>query len=492
MSKIYEFSEAAFTLQDINDILINSKKIKLSVESVQKITKNRKYLEDRLENRKELIYGINTGFGSLCNIEISKEEIAYLQYNLIVSHAAGVGDLVPQDIAKIILLIKIKGLSLGYSGVRIELIERLIDLFNADAIPVMYEMGSLGASGDLAPLAHLSLPIIGLGKIYYKSKITNAAEVLNFLKLKPLVLASKEGLALLNGTQFSTGYAIWNTLKSKKLIEIANNAAVIGMEGFNCHLSPFHNTLHDIRPHNGQKTVAKYINTLFAKAEIITRTKESVQDPYAYRCIPQVHGATLDTIQYVNNVLETEINSVTDNPTIFDDEDLVISGGNFHAQPIALASDFLCIAMSELANISERRTYQLIGGKRGLPDFLTENPGLNSGLMIAQYTAASIVSQNKQLSTPASVDSIVSCNGQEDHVSMASNAGTKCKKVVDNVEMVLAIEWMTAMQSLEFRKEYQLQKDIKKWHTDYRKNVAALIEDRIISDDIFATIKYLK
>ncbi len=491
MSKIYQLSQSVLTLEDINDIIQSNKKIELSTFAKAKINKNRNYLEQRIEHKKELIYGINTGFGSLCDVEISKNEISTLQRNLIMSHAAGVGDLVPYEIAKIILLIKIKGLSLGYSGVRTQLIQMLIDFYNADAIPVMFEMGSLGASGDLAPLAHLSLPLIGLGRFYYKNEIINAPKVLKELSLEPIELAFKEGLALLNGTQFSTGYAVWNIIKSKKLFDLSNKTAAIGMEGFNCHLSPFHRSLHDIRPHIGQRIVAEFINNLFHQSEIVARTKESVQDPYAFRCIPQVHGATYDTISYVANIVEIEINAVTDNPTIFDEEDLVVSGGNFHAQPIALASDFLCIAMSELANISERRTYQLIGGKRGLPDFLTDNPGLNSGLMIAQYTAASIVSQNKQLSTPASVDSIVSCNGQEDHVSMASNAGTKCRKVVNNVEMVLAIEWFTAMQSLEYRPQYLLQKDIKKWHEAYRKSVKPLKEDRVISDDIIATIHYL-
>jgi histidine ammonia-lyase len=492
MKPQFTISLAALSINDVKYIIDNNVQLILGEDIKDKVTKNREYLEKRLNSGNELIYGINTGFGSLCDIEISKSDIALLQTKLIISHAAGIGNVVSPEISRLILFLKIVGLSKGYSGVRLELIEKLVYFFNEGIYPYMYELGSLGASGDLAPLAHLSLPLINMGKVWYNGIAVETNGLFSKLGIKPLELASKEGLALLNGTQFSTGYAVWNLIKSKNLFLLSNKCVAVGMEAFDCNISPFNALIHDIRPHEGQKVVAKYIFELFEGDELITRKKENVQDPYAYRCVPQVHGATYDTLAYVEKILAIEINSVTDNPTIFDEANEIISGGNFHAQPIALASDFLCIAMSELANISERRIYQLISGKRSLPAFLTPNPGLNSGLMIAQYTAASIVSQNKQLSSPASVDSIVSCNGQEDHVSMAANAGTKCKTVVDNVERVLAIEWLTAMQALSFRNNFKINPKIREWETDYRKQISVMVEDRFISDDIVKTVEFIR
>jgi histidine ammonia-lyase len=359
------------------------------------------------------------------------------------------------------------------------LVERLIDLYNKGIWPVIYELGSLGASGDLAPLAHLSLPLIGLGDVWYEGEQHPADKVLALKGWQPLQFQAKEALALLNGTQFSTAYGVWCLIKAQHLANWADGCAAAGFDVFNCHLSPLHPLLHQIRAHEGQVSTARRLLTILADSPLSHSEKVSVQDPYAFRCVPQVHGATRDALRYVAQVISTEVNAVTDNPNVFPDEDLILSGGNFHAQPIALALDFLCIALAELGSISERRVYQLISGQRGLPPFLTRNPGLHSGLMIAQYTAAAIVNQNKTYCTPASADSIVSCNGQEDHVSMAANAATKCRRVVLNVERLLAIEWLCAMQALEFRRAF-------------RELVPALHEDRILSYDIEATINYLR
>ena len=365
-------------------------------------------------------------------------------------------------------------------------------LYNAEAYPVVYQQGSLGASGDLAPLAHLSLPLVGLGELRYGSTRLSARGVYKILEQKPITLKAKEGLALLNGTEFSTAYGVWAVLQSERLLQQANNNVALGIDAFNCRLSPFQEPLHQIRPHRGQIETAQYILSVLADSELAYKDKVSVQDPYAFRCVPQVHGASADAIRYVSSIITTEISSVTDNPAIFPDENAILSGGNFHAQPIALVLDFLAIAISELGSISERRVYQLISGKRGLPDFLTPNPGLHSGLMIPQYVAASIVSQNKQYCTPASVDSIVSCNGQEDHVSMAANAATKLYKVIENVERLLAIEFMTAAQALEFRRPHRTSSQLEKILLQYRKVVPVLEKDRILSIDMQDTVTFLR
>jgi len=438
-------------LDNIREILKKNFQLDISEENRKRIQHCRTYLDNKLASSDQLFYGINTGFGSLCNIRISDDEKTQLQENLVRSHACGTGDEVPEEVVKIMLLLKIQNLSQGFSGARMELVEMLIKLYNEGILPVVYQQGSLGASGDLAPLAHLSLPLIGEGEVNYQGKKRAASEVLNELGLKPVVLDAKEGLALLNGTQFSTSYACWCLMKAEDLLAVSNLSAAISIDGFDCSLSPFDERLHKIRPHKGQVNIAQRILELLEGSEIAQNEKTNVQDPYAFRCVPQVHGASWDAILHTLSVVETEVNSVTDNPNIFPDDDAILSGGNFHAQPIALVLDYLAIAIAELGSISERRVYQLISGQRGLPAFLTQNPGLNSGMMILQYTAASIVSQNKQFCTPASVDSIVSCNGQEDHVSMAANAATKMYRVINNLERLLAIEFMVGMQALEYR-----------------------------------------
>jgi len=492
MEKTHFMDSNYMTLATIRQILKKNEKLLLSEEVKTQIKNCRTYLDKKLARTNELFYGINTGFGSLCNIAISTDEKKELQVNLVRSHACGTGDEVPQEIVRLMLLLKIKSLSHGYSGVRLKLVEMLLRFYNEGILPVIFQQGSLGASGDLAPLAHLSLALIGEGEVNYKGKRQNTVDVLATLNIKPLVLEAKEGLALLNGTQFSTAYATWELLKSEDFFEIANFNAAVSIDGFDCSLSPFDERLHKIRPHQGQVDTAKAIRTLLADSEIAQKDKNNVQDPYAFRCVPQVHGASWEAIRHARSVVETEINAVTDNPNIFPDDDIILSGGNFHAQPIALILDYLAIALAELGSISERRVYQLLSGQRKLPPFLTANAGLNSGLMIAQYTAASIVSQNKQLCTPASVDSIVSCNGQEDHVSMAANAATKLYRIVENVERLLAIEFMAAMQALEFRRPLKSSPKVEKIATEYRQVVPKLEKDRIISHDIQITIQFIR
>ena len=492
MEHSHYISSEVLTLEKLQEIIGQQKKLYLSEEARVNIQKCREYLDNKMTAIETPIYGINTGFGSLCNVKISNENLTKLQENLVKSHACGTGDQVPQEIVKIMLLLKIQSLSYGHSGVQLHTVERLIDFFNNDILPVIYTQGSLGASGDLAPLAHLALPLLGEGEVNFEGKKVTASEVLKKFNWQPIVLQSKEGLALLNGTQFMSAYGCYILLKAMKYSYFADVISAISLEGFDGRIEPFDELIHFIRPHKGQIVTAKRIKELLEGSQIISQQKQHVQDPYSFRCIPQVHGASKDTIDYVKKVFKTEINSVTDNPNIFIESDVIISGGNFHGQPLALALDFLSIALSELGSISERRTYQLISGLRGLPAFLVENPGLNSGLMIPQYTAASIASQNKQLSTPASVDSIVSSNGQEDHVSMGANAATKCLKIMENLERILAIELMNASQAIHFREPLQSSDFIEMFLKSYRADVPLVKEDRILHYDIENSVAFLK
>jgi histidine ammonia-lyase len=491
METIHYISSDLLSIEMINEIVFQGKQLALSEEAIVNIEKCRKYLDDKMKSNSEPIYGINTGFGSLCNVKISNENLSKLQENLVKSHACGTGDEVPHEIVKIMLLLKIQSLSYGHSGVQLITVQRLIDFYNNDILPVIYTQGSLGASGDLAPLAHLSLPLLGEGEVYSDGFRQPAVKVLEKFNWEPIVLQSKEGLALLNGTQFMSAYGVYCLLKAQKIAYLADVIGAISLEGFDGRIEPFTDLIHLIRPHKGQVQTAEHFRGLLEDSQIIAQTKAHVQDPYSFRCIPQVHGASKDAIEYVKKVFRTEINSVTDNPNIFVGEDLIISGGNFHGQPLALAFDFLGIALSELGSISERRTYQLISGLRGLPPFLVNNPGLNSGFMIPQYTAASIASQNKQLATPASIDSIVSSNGQEDHVSMGANAATKTLRIVENVERILAIELFNASQAIEFRRPLQSSDFIESFLKSYREEVAIVTEDRIMHYDIEKSIAFL-
>jgi histidine ammonia-lyase len=473
------------------DLLIKGyDKIELSAAAKDRIDYNRTYLETVLKEGKTH-YGINTGFGSLCNVRIGDHELEQLQENLVCSHACGMGDEVPEEIVRLMLLLKVHGLSQGYSGVRKAIVQRLADFYNLGILPVVYELGSLGASGDLAPLAHLCLPLFGKGEVRYKGEKMPAMQALNSEGLEPIALAAKEGLALLNGTQFMNAYITWSLMQSKKLLEWADVIGAMSIDGFLAKDEPFKHPIHRVRPHKGQIATGRRILELLAGSEIQKLHKSQVQDPYSFRCMPQVHGASKDVADTVTNVAEIEINSVTDNPIVFHDEDAIMSGGNFHGQPLALHADFMAIAMAEIANISERRTYLLVSGQRGLPPFLAPNAGLNSGFMIAQYTAAAIVSQNKQYCTPASVDSIVSSNGQEDHVSMGANAATKLRRVVRNVQRVLAIELLAAAQALDLRRPHKSSATIENIWNRLRMSASFMAEDEVLHDKLIAAERFL-
>ncbi len=488
--KTYKITDR-ISFETIEQLLKESIQLELSSAAKKAIQQNRDYLDRKLNASKDPIYGINTGFGSLHNKHIADSDLEKLQVNLVMSHACGTGAEVPQEIVQLMLLLKIQGLAQGYSGVQLEVVQRLVDFYNHGVYPVVYEQGSLGASGDLAPLAHLCLPLIGMGDVYFQGKRMKASTVLNKLQLKTVKLKSKEGLALLNGTQFMSAYGVHCVLQARKLSRCSDIIASLSLDAFDCHTSPFDPELHDIRPHAGQAETAAAIRKHRKGSAIAARKKSHVQDPYSFRCIPQVHGASKDAIRYVEGVVLTEINSVTDNPTVFEKSDKIISGGNFHGQPLAIAYDFLAIALAELGNISERRTYQLISGQRGLPPFLIADAGLNSGFMIPQYTAASIVSQNKQLCAPASVDSIVSSNGQEDHVSMGANAATKCHRVVANLHRILAVELLNAAQAFEFRRPAKSSAFIEKLYIDYRKQVKFMQQDRYLHEDMMMSEAFL-
>ena len=483
MTETHIIDSNPLDLTIIQDILVQNKKLSLSESATKRINKCRSYLDDKMSSVVKPIYGINTGFGALYNVEIKGGNLQKLQENLVMSHACGAGEEVSDEIIKLMLLLKIQSLSYGHSGVQLATVNRLIDFYNNNIFPVVYEQGSLGASGDLSPLAHLALPLIGLGEVKYNDQRISGQDILDRFNWEKINLQSKEGLALLNGTQFMTAFGIYNLLKAHKFSYLSDLIGTISLEAFDGRIEPFNELVHLVRPHDGQIKTAKRVREFLEGSQCIQQEKIHVQDPYSFRCIPQVHGASKDTIKFVTKTFLTEINSVTDNPNIFVEEDQIISGGNFHGQPLALALDFLAIAMSELGNISERRIYQLVSGHRHLPPFLVSNPGLNSGFMIPQYTAASIVSQNKQYATPASVDSIESSNGQEDHVSMGANGATKCKKVIDNIQTVLAIELFTASQGLSFGK-LKSSAFIESFINSFRKEVAIVTEDRVMFDAI--------
>ncbi len=447
--------------------------VALDEEAIARVQKCFDYVQDKIERTGKPIYGVNTGFGSLCNTLIDRESLKQLQVNLLLSHACGMGDKVPNEIVRIMLLIKVLSLSKGHSGVQIETIDKLLNLYNQNLLPVVYEQGSLGASGDLAPLAHLSLPLIGQGNVHSKGEEKDAS----FLYDPSYSLKAKEGLALINGTQFMAAYGVHCVVVGKELVHLSNRIAALSADAFHCRLDGYLAQSHTIRNQHGQQVCAEEVLNHLTGSEIAALAKEQVQDPYSYRCIPQVHGASLDVLLHAETIFDNEINAVTDNPNVFPDEDLILSAGNFHGQTLAIQLDTMAIALAELANISERRIYKLVSGERGLPPFLIENAGLNSGFMIPQYTAASIVSQNKQYCSPASTDSIVSSNGQEDHVSMGANAATKCLKVLNNTITVLSIELMVASQALDYRRPGKTSTSGEKLHTSYRSKVPFIKED---------------
>ncbi len=480
------------TFQQVKHFLQYKQLVSITFAAHEAISKCRVYLDEKLEKSDELFYGINTGFGFLQNVQIDKKQLRILQSNLLLSHACGMGEEVPEEIVRLMMMLKIKSLSYGFSGVGIDVVKRLMDMYNNDVLPVIYTQGSLGASGDLAPLSHLCVPLIGMGEVRVMGEKMPASAALKNKDWQAIDLQSKEGLALINGTQFMSAYGMCALIKSEKLIQWANIIAAISFDAFNCNHDCLNGKLHSIRDHDGQVSVAAEMRKLLEGSEIEALQKGRLQDPYSFRCMPQVHGATKDTFEFVLNTFIKEINSVTDNPNIFPDDDLILSGGNFHGQPLALGLDFLAIAMSELASISERRTYQLLSGDRAFPLFLVKNPGLNSGLMIPQYTAAGIVRENKQLCTPASVDSISSSNNQEDHVSMGANAATKCMRVINNVEKVLAIELLTAIQAIEYRRPLRSSAILENIITAFREKVSFNEADRFLHDDMVKAVRFIQ
>ena len=490
--KKYIVGEETLTITRIEQILKDNEQIELGKVAIKRIEDCRRYLDEKMETCDTPIYGITTGFGSLCNVSIGKEDLSKLQENLVMSHACGTGEPVDPEIVRLMMLLKIQSLSYGNSGVQLATVERLVDMYNADIIPIVYSQGSLGASGDLAPLANMCLPLLGLGDVLVNGKIVTAASILRRHGWKPVTLMSKEGLALLNGTQFMSAHAVWALINARRLGYLADKIGAMSLDSYDGRIEPFTDPVNAVRPHPGQLETARAVRKWLEGSEIMNRPKKHVQDPYSFRCMPQVHGAFKDTLRYVTHVIEIEINSPTDNPTVFPELDMIVSAGNFHGEPIAIPMDFLAVAVAELGSISERRIFRLIAGNRGLPSFLVANPGLNSGFMIPQYTAASIVNQSKGLCWPTSCDTIPSSQGQEDHVSMGGNSATKLVRIVKNTERVLAIELMNAAQALDMRRPLLSSPAIEEWHKEYRECVPFVINDMVMYPLIEKSIAFLR
>ena len=467
-------------------IAIASGKIKgvLNAEAIKKIKASQQHVQQIVDESKT-VYGINTGFGILANTPISKEDTATLQYKILQSHSVGVGDPIPVEVAKLMLITKVHALAQGYSGVQLSTLERIIWHIENDVIPVVPEKGSVGASGDLAPLAHLFLPLIGLGEVFYKGTRHKAQEILNQFKLPSVQLGPKEGLALINGTQFILSFAVKAVQRMHNCLEAADIIGAMSLEALTGTKAPFDERLHNLRPFTGGKLVAQRLRLLLSNSAIMQSHVDCgrVQDPYSLRCMPQVHGASRNAWLHLKELTEIELNAVTDNPIIFDAND-TISGGNFHGQPLALPLDYCCFAAAEIGNISDRRCYLLLEGKWGLPMLLMKDVGLNSGFMIPQYTTAALVSENKTLCFPASADSIPTSLGQEDHVSMGSISGRKLSRVLDNLEFILAIELLSACQAIEFRSPLKSSELLEFAHDYVREFVGFASEDRIFADDI--------
>ena len=489
--KVYAIGSGQLTYDLIEKILKENWQLELSKEAIKKIQHCRDYLDKKTNDNTVPIYGVTTGFGSLCNKHITHEELTTLQENLVKSHSCSVGTPVDKVVVKLMLLLKAHALSMGFSGVQVITVQRIIDFYNNDIYPIVYDRGSLGASGDLAPLANLFLPLIGEGEVMYQGERLLGKQILDKFGWEPIKLQSKEGLALLNGTQFMSANGIKALIDGWHLVNCFDLFGAMSLEAFEGRIEPFWDCIQQVRPHPGQIETGKVYRNILEGSEIINIEKPWVQDPYSFRCIPQVHGAVKDAMHHVTEVLHIEINSVTDNPTVFPDIDQVVSGGNFHGEPIALVFDYMGVALHELGNISERRVAQLILGLRGLPEFLVAKPGLNSGFMIPQYAAAAVVSQNKMYSWPASCDSIVSSNGQEDLVSMGANAATKLHKIIDNLKIVAAIELMNAAQGIDFRRPLKSSPLIESVLKEYRKHVPFVDEDVVMQEYIQKTLDFL-
>lgn len=489
--EIFKIGSCDLTYDLIEEILAKGKKLALTDEAREKINKCRDFLDKKTDENTVPVYGVTTGFGSLCNKHISEHDLTTLQENLLKSHSCSVGTPVDKTVVKLMLMLKVHALSWGFSGVQLSTVERILDFYNNDIYPLVFDRGSLGASGDLAPLANLFLPLIGEGQVIFEGKQYSGKEILNMFGWEPVHLESKEGLALLNGTQFMTANGIKALIDGWHMVNCFDLFGAMSLEAYDGRIEPFWDCIQQVRPHPGQIETGRIFRKILEGSEIIEREKEHVQDPYSFRCIPQVHGAVKDAMNHVTEVLHIEINSVTDNPTVFPDDDMVVSGGNFHGEPIALVFDYMGVALHELGNISERRVAQLILGKRGLPEFLVAKPGLNSGFMIPQYAAAACVSQNKMYAWPASCDSIVSSNGQEDLVSMGGNSSTKLHKIIDNLKIIAAIELMNAAQGIDFRRPLKSSSLIESIMEAYRKEVPFVEEDVVMEEYIKKTMNFL-
>lgn len=464
----------------------------VDVQAQEKVEACRKKVEIMAASDKA-VYGINTGFGPLCDVQITPEQTSKLQENLLITHAVGVGNPIDKQLSKIMMICKVHALCQGFSGVRLELIERILFFIDNDLLPVVPEQGSVGASGDLAPLSHLFLPLLGEGEFFINDVIVPSKEVLQKYNLKPLKLEAKEGLGLINGTQFILAHAIMGLQKMNYLLDLVDVSGAMSLEGFQGSASPFREELHAVRPFKGNIKVAERIRMLLRGSQNVQNHLECerVQDPYSIRCMPQVHGASRNAIMHLNELADIEMNSVTDNPIILSDTE-AISGGNFHGQPLAMALDYASIAVSELGNIADRRCYLLLEGKYGLPRLLTAAGGLNSGFMIPQYTTAALVTENKSLCFPPSADSIPTSLGQEDHVSMGSISGRQFNQIIGNLEKIIAIELMYGAQALEFRRPNTFSLIIEDNFAIIRKKVAKLEDDRVLKDDINALIKMVR
>jgi len=489
---MFNYGIDTLTVDKVIEIANGNLQAIINSKAQQKVNNCRKKVETIASSGKA-VYGINTGFGPLCDVQITPEETSRLQVNLLITHAVGVGNPISKELSKIMMICKVHALCQGFSGIRLEVIERIIYFVENDLLPVVPEQGSVGASGDLAPLAHLFLPLFGEGEFWEDNQIIPAKEVLENHDLKPIELQAKEGLALINGTQFILAHTIVGLNKMEYLLDLADVAGAMSIEGYQGSESPFKEALHTIRPFKGNLKVAERMRLLFENSQNIKSHLDCirVQDPYSMRCIPQVHGASRNAFYHLNELAEIEMNSVTDNPIVLS-ETVAISGGNFHGQPLAMALDYASIAASELGNISDRRSYLLIEGKYGLPRLLTEAGGLNSGFMIPQYTTAALVTENKSLCFPPSADSIPTSLGQEDHVSMGSISGRKFNQILGNLDKILAIELMYAAQALEFRRPNTFSDIIEKNHKIIRDKVDKLEEDRILKDDINNMILLVK
>ena len=488
----FKYGVDQLTLDSVNAIAAGTLQVELCQEAIDKINKSRQNV-DKMAASDKAIYGINTGFGPLCDTQISPEETNLLQKNLLITHAVGVGEPIAKPISKLMLITKVHALSQGFSGIRLTVVERMLKFIELDIIPVVPEQGSVGASGDLAPLSHLFLPLLGEGEFWVKDTIKPAADVLKEHGLAPLDLHAKEGLALINGTQFILSHAITALTKMRYLLDLADIAGAMSIEGMQGSESPFREELHAIRAFKGNVEVAARMRSFFAGSENMASHTDCdrVQDPYSLRCIPQVHGASRNAYYHLKELAETEMNSVTDNPIVISEEE-AISGGGFHGQPLAMVLDYASIAAAELGNIADRRCYLLLEGLHGLPRLLTTSGGLNSGMMIPQYVTAALVTENKSLCFPPSADSVPTSMGQEDHVSMGSISGRKLNQILGNLDKIFAIELMYAAQAIEFRRPNKCSDIIEENFALIRSKVAKLEEDRLLKPDIDAMVELVK